>query len=363
MKSIKLMDILREYNNQGPSTPEVYILDIKNNKIIPSSLKEVQKISNLVYDMGGGETSYYDEYNIVIIDNLDLDDVVRGIKTGSKADKKLYIKYNLENTYSFPKADKIIVSQLVYHLDNIENFAKTVNDSLKPNGVIEFFSDEMLDQDVEFIKILIEDYNFNIPKGLTPNNIRRKKSQILKFQKNNTSSNTSQSFEVTFDKLYKMPQEEKVIYLKSRANEITQAYIGKGGRGNLDLSGYPITNLPDNLTKVGRDLDLENTKITSLPEDLTVGGSLYLRNTKITSLPKNLVVNGFLGLMNTPITSLPENLVVNDSLDLMNTPITSLPKNLTVEGNLDLRGTPISKLYTREQIKKMAPGIKGYIWL
>jgi hypothetical protein len=184
MKSIKLMDILREYKNQGPSTPEVYILDIENDKIIPSSLKEVQKISNLVYDMGGGETSYHDEYNIVIIDNFDEVEVVDGIKANSIADKKLYIKYNLENTYAFPKADKIIISQLVYYLDNIENFAKTVNDSLKPNGKIEFFSDKMYEKsDIGFIKILTEKYGFKLPEGVSLDNIKKQKSQNLIIQK------------------------------------------------------------------------------------------------------------------------------------------------------------------------------------
>jgi hypothetical protein len=36
---------------------------------------------------------------------------------------------------------------------------------------------------------------------------------------------------------------------------------------------------------VGGYLDLENTPITSLPDDLQVGGNLYLENTPITSLP------------------------------------------------------------------------------
>ena len=183
MKPIKLIDLLREYGNQGPSTPEVYILDIKNDKIIPSSLKEVQKISNLVYDMGGGETSYFDEYNIVIIDNFDEVEVVDSIEANSNADKKLYIKYNLENTYSFPKANKIIISQLVYHLDNIENFAKTVDNSLKPDGKIEFFSDIMDKPDIEFIKILTEKYGFKLPEGISLSNIKKQKSQILIIQK------------------------------------------------------------------------------------------------------------------------------------------------------------------------------------
>ena len=39
-------------------------------------------------------------------------------------------------------------------------------------------------------------------------------------------------------------------------------------------------------------LYLENTLITSLPDNLTVGGYLHLSNTQITSLPKSLKVKG-----------------------------------------------------------------------
>ena len=59
---------------------------------------------------------------------------------------------------------------------------------------------------------------------------------------------------------------------------------------SLDLGGTGITSLPENL-KVGGSLYLEGTGITSLPENLKVGGSLYLRGTKINkkNIPKNLI--------------------------------------------------------------------------
>jgi hypothetical protein len=153
---IKLIDLLKEYKNQGPTTPEVYILDTKNGEVIPSSMDEVQKISNLSYDMGGGESSFYDEYNIVIIDNMDENKVLNGILNTSNAEKKLYIKYNLEVPFSFPQANKIIASQIVYHLKNVEGFAQTINDSLKSNGEIEFNSDIVTSNDKKFIKSLKE---------------------------------------------------------------------------------------------------------------------------------------------------------------------------------------------------------------
>ena len=46
--------------------------------------------------------------------------------------------------------------------------------------------------------------------------------------------------------------------------------------------------------KVGGDLELYDTELTSLPEGLKVGGHLDLRQTNITSLPKGLEVRGYL---------------------------------------------------------------------
>ena len=119
--------------------------------------------------------------------------------------------------------------------------------------------------------------------------------------------------------------------------------IMEKNHGGLDLSNTPITSLPENLTVRG-DLDLSHTSIINLPENLTVGGSLILSNTKIASLPKNLTVGEWLDLSNTQITNLPKNLMVEGNLILSNTPITSLPENLTVGNSLFLSNTKITSL-------------------
>jgi hypothetical protein len=192
---------------------------------------------------------------------------------------------------------------------------------------------------------------------------------------------------------------QKEKYLIDAQKKIQQ-YIKNGSKGTLDLFNTPITSLPDNLTvngelnlsstkitslpdnltvtdslylnntpitslpnnlTVGDGLYLRNTPITSLPDNLTVGGNLYLNYTPITSLPDNLTVNGGLSLAYTPIESLPDNLTVGGTLDLSNTKITSFPNNLTIGGDLYLNYTPISKKYTEVQLKKMLPGVKGDI--
>ena len=122
-----------------------------------------------------------------------------------------------------------------------------------------------------------------------------------------------------------------------------QQYIKDGGKGDLDLNSTPITSLPSGLS-VGGNLNLSYCeKLTSLPSSLSVGGYLNLGYTKITSLPSDLSVGG--------------------GLNLEGSEITSLPSGLTVGGNLNLYNTPLSKSHTRAQIRQMAPGIKGYIYI
>jgi len=114
-------------------------------------------------------------------------------------------------------------------------------------------------------------------------------------------------------------------------------------KSNLDLTDTKITTLPKGL-KVDGNLNLSNTEITSLPEDLKVGGNLNLSNTEITSLPKGLKVGGNLNLRQTKITSLPEDLQVGRDLSLDKTPITTLPKGLKVGRDLELGNTLITTL-------------------
>ena len=109
------------------------------------------------------------------------------------------------------------------------------------------------------------------------------------------------------------------------------------------MSFTKITVLPSNLT-VNGSLDLSYTQITALPSDLTVGKSLHLDHTQITALPDDLIVNGSLDLSFSQITALPSNLTVSKSLHLDHTQITALPDRLTVGSSLTLRNTQITTL-------------------
>jgi hypothetical protein len=128
---------------------------------------------------------------------------------------------------------------------------------------------------------------------------------------------------------------------KADAEDKIQQYIKNGMEGDLDLFDTPITSLPSNLTKVGGDLILNRTEITSLNNLTKVEGDLSLFRTYITSLPDNLTVEG--------------------DLDLNNSKIIKLPDNLTVEGDLYLDDTPLSRKYSEDEIRAMVPNVKGDI--
>jgi hypothetical protein len=157
--------MMNEYNNTGPSTPKVYIVKADGNyKEVPIEI--LSKIPNLTYDMGGGETNFFPEKNIVIVDNIPINQFAQ--EPGEIKDEKIYVEYNLNQPFSFPKANKIIASQIVYHLGDIKSFAKTINDSLKNGGTFQFFSDLMNKQDKEFLNYLSSEYRFGLPKNLNP---------------------------------------------------------------------------------------------------------------------------------------------------------------------------------------------------
>jgi hypothetical protein len=130
---------------------------------------------------------------------------------------------------------------------------------------------------------------------------------------------------------------------------------------NVRLIYEPETLTPEEL-KFSGDIDLKDSPITSLPEGLEVNGYLNLWGSQITSLPKGLKVSNILNLKNTPITSLPEGLKIGMYLILDDSQINSLPKGLSV-GNIGITliNTPMSKKYSKDEIRKMCPGIKGEI--
>jgi hypothetical protein len=132
-------------------------------------------------------------------------------------------------------------------------------------------------------------------------------------------------------------------------------YVG----GELNLEGTNIKQIPKGLY-VGGDFRLVALKIKSLPKDLKVDGGLDLGYcTDLTSLPNNLKVGGYLSLYNTKITSLPEGLEVGWDLYLDYTMINTLPKGLQVDGDLSITNNPLAKLSDEAILSMIEPD--GYI--
>ena len=138
-------------------------------------------------------------------------------------------------------------------------------------------------------------------------------------------------------------KEEKDKVLIRKEYDKIQEYIKNGSQDGLELRRSPIKFLPKNLIKVGGKLDLFYSQIEKLPDNLTVNGHLWLDGCK-------------------NLQSLPNGLKVKEILDLRDTNITSLPSDLEVDSSLVLYRTPIADMYTIEQIRKMIPNVKGYIF-
>jgi hypothetical protein len=109
---------------------------------------------------------------------------------------------------------------------------------------------------------------------------------------------------------------------------------------------HKLENYPDGTQYRHGSLDLSDTGITKLPNNLYIDGYLVLINCKeLTELPSNLHVEVYLRLKGCEnITELPNKLYVGSYLDLQYSGIKSLPEGLEVGGDLYLDSTNIKFL-------------------
>ena len=156
---------------------------------------------------------------------------------------------------------------------------------------------------------------------------------------------------------------------------------GKYGARTPWLWRY-MNNMP--LTKedliVNVNFELNNSKLTSLPEGLDFKNTFFIKECiNLTSLPKGLKVGRDLALIDCPnLMYLPEGLKVGrefllrkcpslkpkglkvDYLSLANCPmLTSLPEGLQVEYDLYIRNMPLERLSDSDLLKMIGPN--GYI--
>ena len=132
--------------------------------------------------------------------------------------------------------------------------------------------------------------------------------------------------------------------------------------GHLSLrSCSQLTKLPDKLY-VKTILHVVESIIEELPNDLYVGRHINLMRCKqIKELPNNLRVRGFLDLSDSSLIKLPDNLYVKDTLYLIGTNITEIPNKLYVGRDLFLWSTPIKEKYSLDEVDEMITSKGGTI--
>lgn len=153
--------------------------------------------------------------------------------------------------------------------------------------------------------------------------------------------------------IYNVQQERNKTALKK-----IKEYIANGSKGDLDLSETDISSLPDDLKQVDGDLKISRTNISSLPDGLKISGYLEADYSSLASLPDNLKVGEGIFLTGCKeITSLPDNLKVNNTIDVQGTSLSILPKNLQAK-ILYIMDEPAFEGYTLKQLKQMLPNVK-----
>jgi hypothetical protein len=131
--------------------------------------------------------------------------------------------------------------------------------------------------------------------------------------------------------------------------------IKAGGR--VHLSGKGFRELP--IIEMNDRLDLHDTMITSLSEKLSVK-DLRVTNTPLLALPHDIKVGRNLVLQNTMVTSLPPSLWLHDGATVRavgdvyieRSPVSSLGGLNTVDGSLSLNSTAMQELPERLDVSK-----------
>jgi hypothetical protein len=135
--------------------------------------------------------------------------------------------------------------------------------------------------------------------------------------------------------------EEREKTLIAEHYRFIQRYIREGCRGDLNLTRSPMKILPDNLTHVGGDLSLINSKIEDLNNLERIDGWLNLYEcNNLKSFGKLREVKGYIDLSHTSITKIPDFIVnVNGDLGLNELEIEDLNNVERVNGTLYLSYT------------------------
>ncbi|MBY3433731.1 hypothetical protein HFN89_06160 [Rhizobium laguerreae] len=105
---------------------------------------------------------------------------------------------------------------------------------------------------------------------------------------------------------------------------------------NLNLSDSSIISLPENLV-VGGNLDIERSRITSLPDRTIIGGDLLAHASRLENLGDGTRIGGSIELGRTPVASLPPGLLIKGDLTLDDNQRLRIQGDVAVTGKLTVR--------------------------
>ena len=123
---IKLKDLLNEDNKNSDLNKLLdylngYNTSINNDSKIIDDYGRLKIQSDKVYDFGGSE---YPIPNSIVVDI-----------TQPEGNNK-FVEQNLENEFSLPPKDYINVSSVIHFINNKNNLVKSIDNSLKPGGLL-----------------------------------------------------------------------------------------------------------------------------------------------------------------------------------------------------------------------------------
>jgi SAM-dependent methyltransferase len=127
MKKLQLKQIIKEEITKTVNLNKLIEYLNKNNAIINDNSKIINKYgrlkihSNEVYDFGGSENPVP---NSIVVDI-----------TPPNGNNK-YIEQDLENEFSLPPKEYINLTSVIHFINNKNNLIKSVNNSLKPGGIL-----------------------------------------------------------------------------------------------------------------------------------------------------------------------------------------------------------------------------------
>jgi SAM-dependent methyltransferase len=127
MKKLQLKQIIKEEVTKTVNLNKLIEYLNKNNAIINDNSKIINKYgrlkihSNEVYDFGGSENPVS---NSIVVDI-----------TPPNGNNK-YIEQDLENEFSLPPKEYINLTSVIHFINNKNNLIKSVNNSLKPGGIL-----------------------------------------------------------------------------------------------------------------------------------------------------------------------------------------------------------------------------------